>query len=69
MILDVYQQVLGERATTLTEHSAFIQAGLRPSHIKSIATQLSKMFNKPVDARLLLNCKNVEQVSKLLESS
>ncbi|WP_245869462.1 amino acid adenylation domain-containing protein [Vibrio fujianensis] len=69
VILGVYQQVLGERATTLTEHSAFIQAGLRPSHIKSIATQLSQMFNKPVDARLLLTCKNVEQVSKLLESS
>ncbi|MBY8276651.1 amino acid adenylation domain-containing protein [Vibrio fluvialis] len=68
-IVDVYQQVLGERAASLTEHAEFIQAGLMPSHVKAVAEKLSQTFGKSVQPRQLLSCKNAGQVSKLLELS
>ncbi|MBY8256999.1 amino acid adenylation domain-containing protein [Vibrio fluvialis] len=68
-IVDVYQQVLGERAASLTEHAEFIQAGLMPSHVKAVAEKLSQTFGKSVQPRQLLGCKNAGQVSKLLELS
>ncbi|EKO3541965.1 amino acid adenylation domain-containing protein [Vibrio fluvialis] len=68
-IVDVYQQVLGERAATLTEHAEFVQAGLMPSHVKAVAEKLSQTFGKSVQPRQLLGCKNAGQVSKLLELS
>ncbi|MCE7624681.1 amino acid adenylation domain-containing protein [Vibrio fluvialis] len=68
-IVDVYQQVLGERAASLTEHAEFIQAGLMPSHVKAVAEKLSQTFGKSVQPRQLLGCKNADQVSKLLELS
>ncbi|WP_158147329.1 amino acid adenylation domain-containing protein [Vibrio fluvialis] len=68
-IVDVYQQVLGERAASLTEHAEFIQVGLMPSHVKAVAEKLSQTFGKSVQPRQLLSCKNAGQVSKLLELS
>ncbi|EPI8558780.1 amino acid adenylation domain-containing protein [Vibrio fluvialis] len=68
-IVDVYQQVLGERAASLTEHADFIQVGLMPSHVKAVAEKLSQTFGKSVQPRQLLSCKNAGQVSKLLELS
>ncbi|MGI2932004.1 amino acid adenylation domain-containing protein [Vibrio fluvialis] len=68
-IVDVYQQVLGERAASLTEHAEFVQAGLMPSHVKAVAENLSQTFGKSVQPRQLLGCKNAGQVSKLLELS
>ncbi|MCE7628298.1 hypothetical protein LZT04_10645, partial [Vibrio fluvialis] len=68
-IVDVYQQVLGERAASLTEHAEFVQAGLMPSHVKAVAEKLSQTFGKSVQPRQLLGCKNAGQVSKLLELS
>ncbi|ELG2041331.1 amino acid adenylation domain-containing protein [Vibrio fluvialis] len=68
-IVDVYQQVLGERAASLTEHAEFIQVGLMPSHVKAVAEKLSQTFGKSVEPRQLLSCKNAGQVSKLLELS
>ncbi|USP06072.1 amino acid adenylation domain-containing protein [Vibrio sp. LQ2] len=68
-IVDVYQQVLGERAASLTEHADFIQVGLMPSHVKAVAEKLSQTFGKSVQPRQLLGCKNAGQVSKLLELS
>lgn len=68
-IVDVYQQVLGERAASLTEHAEFIQVGLMPSHVKAVAEKLSQTFGKSVQPRQLLGCKNAGQVSKLLELS
>ncbi|QTH09785.1 AMP-binding enzyme, partial [Vibrio fluvialis] len=68
-IVDVYQQVLGERAASLTEHAEFIQAGLMPSHVKAVAEKLNQIFGKSVQPRQLLSCKNAGQVSKLLELS
>ncbi|ELO1777372.1 amino acid adenylation domain-containing protein [Vibrio fluvialis] len=68
-IVDVYQQVLGERAASLTEHAEFVQAGLMPSHVKAVAEKLSQTFGKSVQPRQLLSCKNAGQVSKLLELS
>ncbi|WMN54479.1 amino acid adenylation domain-containing protein [Vibrio fluvialis] len=68
-IVDVYQQVLGERAASLTEHAEFVQAGLMPSHVKAVAEKLSLTFGKSVQPRQLLGCKNAGQVSKLLELS
>ncbi|MBY7831672.1 amino acid adenylation domain-containing protein [Vibrio fluvialis] len=68
-IVDVYQQVLGERAASLTEHAEFIQVGLMPSHVKVVAEKLSQTFGKSVEPRQLLSCKNAGQVSKLLELS
>ncbi|MBY7943048.1 amino acid adenylation domain-containing protein [Vibrio fluvialis] len=68
-IVDVYQQVLGERAASLTEHAEFIQVGLMPSHVKAVAEKLSQTFGKSVEPRQLLGCKNAGQVSKLLELS
>lgn len=68
-IVDVYQQVLGERAASLTEHAEFIQAGLMPSHVKAVAEKLNQTFGKSVQPRQLLGCKNAGQVSKLLELS
>ncbi|WP_315905233.1 amino acid adenylation domain-containing protein [Vibrio fluvialis] len=68
-IVDVYQQVLGERAASLTEHVEFVQAGLMPSHVKAVAEKLSQTFGKSVQPRQLLGCKNAGQVSKLLELS
>ncbi|EKO3375109.1 amino acid adenylation domain-containing protein [Vibrio fluvialis] len=68
-IVDVYQQVLGERAASLTEHAEFVQAGLMSSHVKAVAEKLSQTFGKSVQPRQLLGCKNAGQVSKLLELS
>ncbi|ENK0806116.1 amino acid adenylation domain-containing protein [Vibrio fluvialis] len=68
-IVDVYQQVLGERAASLTEHAEFIQVGLMPSHVKAVAEKLSQTFGKSVQPRQLMSCKNAGQVSKLLELS
>ncbi|MBY7849005.1 amino acid adenylation domain-containing protein [Vibrio fluvialis] len=68
-IVDVYQQVLGERAASLTEHAEFVQVGLMPSHVKAVAEKLSQTFGKSVEPRQLLSCKNAGQVSKLLELS
>jgi nonribosomal peptide synthetase VibF len=68
-IVDVYQQVLGERAASLTEHAEFIQVGLMPSHVKAVAEILSQTFGKSVEPRQLLSCKSAGQVSKLLELS
>ncbi|ELI5739082.1 amino acid adenylation domain-containing protein [Vibrio fluvialis] len=68
-IVDVYQQVLGERAASLTEHAEFIQVGLMPSHVKAVAEKLSQTFGKSVEPRQLLSCKNAGQVLKLLELS
>ncbi|MGI2818559.1 amino acid adenylation domain-containing protein [Vibrio fluvialis] len=68
-IVDVYQQVLGERAASLTEHAEFIQVGLMPSHVKAVAEKLSQTFGKSVQPRQLLSCKSAGQVSKLLELS
>lgn len=65
-IVQVYQQVLGTQSGALTQETEFVQAGLRPQHLKAIAGHLSERLGLPVQPRQLLNCKNISQVVQLL---
>lgn len=68
-VIDIYQRVLGLDAALLSEHSEFIAAGLLPSHIKTVAEELTSHFGLPVNARNLLSCKNAAQVVTLLQQA
>lgn len=66
-ILDIYLSALGEQgAAGLDEHSPFLSMGLRPSHLRQIASNIAQTFGVSLSAEALIRCRNARHVSELL---
>lgn len=66
-VLAVYLDVLGlTSGTGFGARSDLVEAGLRPQHLRSIASRLEQAFSIKLPARQLACCRTVEDVARLL---
>lgn len=64
-IIEAYEQVIGKQLEGFfDEKSTFLSLGLKPSHLKGVAEQLSHVFERKVFARKLIKCRNAKEVSE-----
>jgi len=67
-LLDIYLGVLGKHAGPgIDSTTDFISLGLRPSHLKTIATRVHAEFGVTLAPQQLLRCRNANQVTVLLQ--
>ena len=62
-IIEAYEQVMGKHLEGFSEESAFLSLGLKPSHLKGVAEQLSKTFERKVFTRKLIKCRHAKEVA------
>lgn len=67
-VIEVYEQVIGNSLSDFGEESLFLSLGLKPSHLKGIATQLNETFGTNIVPRKLIKCRNAQQVCEVLLS-
>ncbi|WP_068408936.1 AMP-binding protein [Labrenzia sp. OB1] len=68
-VLDIYLGVVGNRQSGPVDGSTdFLSIGLLPSHLKSISTRINAEFGVEVLPRQLLQCRNADQVQKLVSA-
>ncbi|WP_299808887.1 AMP-binding protein [uncultured Roseibium sp.] len=66
-VLDIYLGVVGNRQCGPVDGSTdFLSIGLLPSHLKSISTRINAEFGVEILPRQLLQCRNADQVQKLV---
>lgn len=66
-ILDLYLVVLSQPASSeIDETTDFIRLGLRPSHLKSVASRIRDELGTDLTPHQLLRCRNAGQVALLL---
>ncbi|CCN36972.1 putative Non-ribosomal peptide synthetase module [Vibrio nigripulchritudo SO65] len=65
-IIEVYEKVIGKHQDGFDEGSLFLSLGLKPSHLKEIATQLNHVFGSKIVARKLIKCRNAKEVGKAI---
>lgn len=69
-ILDIYLGTIGKQGRDgLNEETAFMDLGLLPSHLRTIAADLRKTFGVTVSPGLLARCRNARQVEALLRDT
>ncbi len=68
-ILGIYLGVIGKQhREDVGEETAFLDLGLLPSHLRSIATGLREAFGVDLSPGLLARCRNARQVQALLQN-
>lgn len=69
-VLDVYLAAIGTaRRSGLNGESAFVDLGLRPSHLRVVATRLRQDFGVDLSPGTLARCRNARQVTALLQGA
>lgn len=63
-IIAAYENVTGKQLQGFDEESTLLSLGLKPSHLKGVAEQLSQVFGRKVFARKLIKCRTPKQVSE-----
>ncbi|MGQ0334858.1 amino acid adenylation domain-containing protein [Halomonas elongata] len=67
-VLSIYRNVLGLAPDAgLGAHSDFIEAGLRPQHLRTVASRLEEAFSVTLSPQLLARCRNAGDVTQLLD--
>lgn len=66
-VLDIYLGVVGNGQGHFVDGTTdFLSIGLLPSHLKSISTRISEEFGVQILPKQLLQCRNADQVQKLV---
>ena len=68
LIIETYEQATGTTLCGFNQESAFLSLGLMPSHLKEVAMQLSRVFERKVYAHQLVKCRNAKQVVETILS-